>query len=169
MLAVTLMIRPVRADDSSREYQIKAAFIYNFIQFVEWPADAFQSDNTPITIGVLGTNPFGDALERAVGGKTIGGRSLRVVYFARVEDLGVCQILFVNASDPALLQATHDRIKDKSVLSIGECDQFPWSGGVIRFYDDDNKVRFEVNLEAAELARLKISSKLLRLAKIFQK
>ena len=80
-----------------------------------------------------------------------------------------CQVLFVNSSDESFLQALHEKLKDRSVLSIGESEQFPWTGGVIRFYDEDNKVRFEINQEAAEQARLKISSKLLQLAKIFAK
>jgi hypothetical protein len=78
-------------------------------------------------------------------------------------------VLFVDSSDQNFLKALNDQLKDKNVLSIGEAEQFLWTGGVIRFYEEDNRVRFEINLEAANLARLKISSKLLRLAKIFSK
>jgi YfiR/HmsC-like len=169
LFALLALVRPVRADEPSREYQIKAAFIYNFVQFVEWPASAFQSDSSPITIGILGDNPFGDVLEHVVQGKTVNGRSLVVRYFSRIEDAERCQVLFVNSADQGLLSALHDQLKDKSVLTIGEAEQFLWTGGVIRFYTEDNKVRFEINLEAAQQARLKISSKLLRLAKIFAK
>jgi hypothetical protein len=167
--SILTLLPTARADEPSREYQVKAAFIYNFVQFVEWPQTAFSSDSDPITIGVVGGNPFGDALERAVSGKVIGGRSLTVKYFADARDLGPCQVLFVNSSDADFMQAIHEKLKGKSVLSIGEPEQFPWTGGVIRFYEEDNRVRFEINLEAAEAARLKISSKLLRLAKIFSK
>jgi hypothetical protein len=162
-------MHPSRADEPSREYQIKAAFIYNFVQFVEWPASAFESDASPITIAILGSNPFGDELERVVQGKTVNGRSLAVRYFSRIEEVNQCQVLFVDSSDQSFLAALHDKLKDKNVLSIGEAEQFLWTGGVIRFYSEDNKVRFEVNQEAAEQARLKISSKLLRLSKIFTK
>jgi hypothetical protein len=158
-----------RADEPSREYQVKAAFIYNFVQFVKWPKNAFSSDSDPITIGVVGGNPFGDALVRAVSGKVVGGRALVVRYFSDAHDLEACQVLFVNSSDEALMQAIHDKLKDKTMLSIGETDEFLSHGGIIRFYDQDNKVRFEINVDAAEAARLKISSKLLRLAKIFTK
>jgi hypothetical protein len=167
VLAIMLPLRPARADEPSREYQIKAAFIYNFVQFVEWPASAFESDTSAITIGVLGDNPFGDMLQRIVAGKTVRGRPLDVQYFSRLEDLGPCHVLFVNSYDQGLLAALHDKLKDKSVLTIGEDEQFLWTGGVIRFFSDDNKVRFEINPKAAERARLNISSKLLRLAKIF--
>lgn len=169
-IAGMLTLMPAaRADEPSREYQIKAAFIYNFVQFVEWPQNAFASDSSPITIGVVGGNPFGDVLERAVAGKVIGGRSLAVQYFADARDLGPCQVLFVNSSDTGFMHAIHEKLKGKDVLSIGESDQFPWTGGIIRFYDEDNKVRFEINLDAATEAHLKISSKLLRLARIFTK
>ena len=129
--------------------------------------ERFSSNSDPITIGVVGGNPFGDSLERAVSGKVIRGRSLTVRYFSDARDLGPCQVLFVNSPDSAFMQAIHEKLKDKCVLTIGESEQFPWNGGIIRFYDDDNKVRFEINQKAAEQAQLKISSKLLRLAKIF--
>lgn len=169
VLAILLLLQPVRADEPSREYQIKAAFIYNFIQFVEWPPAAFETDTSAISIDILGANPFGDMLERLAAGKTIKGRPLAVHYLSRVDDVGQCQVLFVNSSDQSLLSALHDKLKDKSVLTIGEDDRFLWTGGVIRFFSEDNKVRFEVNQQAAAEARLKISSKLLRLARIFTK
>jgi hypothetical protein len=166
VFALLALVLPARADEPSRAYQVKAAFIYNFVQFVEWPASAFHSDSSPITIGILGDNLFGNALERAVQGKTVKGRSLAVRYFSRIDDLSPCQVLFVSSSDQNFLAALHDKLRDKNVLSIGESEQSIWAGGVIRFYDEDNKIRFEINLEAAGQARLKISSKLLRLAKI---
>ena len=169
VFAVLALVLPARADEPSREYQIKAAFIYNFVQFIEWPSSAFQSDSSPITIGILGSNPFGDTLEHIVQGKVVNGRTLAVRYFSRIEDVNQCQVLFVDSSDQNFLKALNDQLKDKNVLSIGEAEQFLWTGGVIRFYEEDNRVRFEINLEAANLARLKISSKLLRLAKIFSK
>jgi hypothetical protein len=164
---VVILMPAAKADEPSREYQIKAAFIYNFVQFVDWPSSAFESDTSVIAIGVLGANPFGDVLERTVAGKTVKGRSLVVHYFSRIDDVGQCQVLFVGSSDQGFLAALHDKLKDKSVLTIGEDEEFLWTGGVIRFFSDDNKIRFEINQKAAEQAQLKISSKLLRLAKIF--
>jgi hypothetical protein len=166
VLAITL---PARADEPSREYQVKAAFIYNFVQFVDWPASAFADDSSPITVGVLGANPFGDALDHVADGKTAHGRTLAVRYFSRIEDVEKCQVLFVVSSDRDFLQTLHDKLKDQSVLTIGEADQFLQSGGIIRIYTEENKVRFEINVDAAEQAQLKISSKLLHLAKIFSK
>lgn len=169
IVPVLVLVLPARADEPSREYEVKAAFIYHFVQFVDWPASAFQSDTSPITIGVLGGNPFGDALEHAIEGKSVNGRSLAIRYFSRVEDVEKCQALFVNSSDPNVLETVQDKLKNQSVLTIGEADQFLSTGGIIRFYNEDNKVRFEINVAAAEHARLQISSKLLRLAKIFSK
>ena len=167
VFALLALALPARAEEPSREYQVKAAFIYNFVQFVEWPASAFQSDSSPITIGILGSNPFGDVLERIVEGKTIRGRPLAVRYWSTIEQVDQCQVIFVNSSDPAFLSELQAKLKGKNVLSIGEADQFLSNGGVIRLYDEDNKVRFEINVDAAEQQKLKLSSKLLRLAKIF--
>jgi hypothetical protein len=169
IVAVLVFVLPARADEPSREYQVKAAFIYNFVQFVDWPASAFAGDSSPITIGVLGANPFGDALDHVVEGKTAHGRTLAVRYFSRIEDLEKCQVLFVVSSDQNFLQTLHDKLKDQSVLTIGEADQFLPTGGIIRMSTEENKVRFEINVEAAEQAQLKISSKLLHLAKIYSK
>jgi hypothetical protein len=169
IVAVLVFVLPARADEPSREYQVKAAFIYNFVQFVDWPASAVADDGSPFTIGVLGANPFGDALDRVVEGKTAHGHTLAVRYFSRIEDVEKCQALFVVSSDQDYLQTLHDKLKGQSVLTIGESDQFLPTGGIIRMYTEEHKVRFEINVDAAEQAELKISSKLLNLAKIFSK
>jgi hypothetical protein len=169
IVAVLVFVLHARADEPSREYQVKAAFIYNFVQFVDWPASAFADDSSPLTIGVLGANPFGDALDHVVEGKTVNARTLAVRYFSRIEDVEKCQVLFVVSSDRDFLQTLHDKLKDQSVLTIGEADEFLPTGGIIRLYTEENKVRFEINVDAAEQAQLKISSKLLHLAKIYSK
>jgi hypothetical protein len=169
IVAVLVFVLHARADEPSREYQVKAAFIYNFVQFVDWPASAFADDSSPLTIGVLGANPFGDALDHVVEGKTVNARTLAVRYFSRIEDVEKCQVLFVVSSDQNFLQRLHDKLKDQSVLTIGEADEFLPTGGIIRLYTEENKVRFEINVDAAEQAQLKISSKLLHLAKIYSK
>lgn len=153
----------------SREYQLKAAFLYNFVQFVEWPAAAFENEQSPYVIAVVGENPFDGAIEAAVNGKTINGRSLVVRYFPNVADLGPCHLLFVARSENGRLAELMEKLGGSAVLTVGESEQFPWAGGCIRFLNEDNKIRFEVNLEAAERARIRISAKLLKLAKIFKK
>ncbi len=158
------------AEGTSREYSVKAAFVYNFAQFVEWPATAFESPQSPIVIGVVGEDPFGGALEQVVAGKTAaGGRPFSVKHLTADDDLKACQILFISTTDGDSIASILKKVAGLSVLTIGESERFPWSGGVIRFFLEDNKVRFEINQQAADTAKLKISSKLMKLARMFNK
>jgi hypothetical protein len=157
------------ADGPSREYAVKAAFIFNFAQFVEWPADAFVDANSPIVIGIVGDDPFQGLLEKIVAGKFVGGRPFSIRHFSAGDDLQACHVLFVAPSESASTAEILRKVQGKCVLTIGETDQFPWAGGVIRFFLEDNKVHFEINQDAAESSRLKISSKLMKLARLFHK
>jgi len=150
---------------SPNEYQVKAAFLFNFIKFVEWPADAFADDNAPLVIGVIGNDPFGSTLDNTVGGKSINGRPLAVRRFSRGQDFKVCHILFVSSSEKNHLAEIIQSLRGTSVLTVGEVAQFNQRGGIINFVLESSKVRFEINAGAAEQSRLKISSKLLVLAK----
>lgn len=158
-----------RADGPKSEYEVKAAFIYNFARFVEWPADAFASGDAPLVIGVVGDDPFRGALDRAVKDKSVEGHALQVRHFATADDVQRCHILFVPAAVSDQTDHILQRAGSNGVLSVGETDTFTPAGGVIRFYLDDNKIHFEVNLDAAEQARLKLSAKLLKLARIYRK
>ncbi len=149
-----------------REYQVKAIFLYNFAQFVTWPGAAFPERNTPITIGILGYDPFGPYLEEAVRGEVIDGRSLTVKRFKRVEEVSDSHILFVSKSERGRLGQILAAVRGKSILTVGETEAFARQGGIINFITVDNKVRYEINVDAAKRADLDISSKLLRLAKI---
>ena len=154
----------VHASALADEYQVKAAMLYNFAMFVEWPAQAFRSTTDPIVVCVLGQNPFGSALEDAVRGKTVGGRAFAV---RQIHDLGVanaCHILFVGSTEYKALRASSADLKMIGVLTVGEGDGFRAVGGIINFKLEDGRVHFEINREAAEQARLHISSKLLSLA-----
>src|SRR4051812_17795424 len=165
--AALLVVGPGRARaDASREYQLKAAFLYNFAQFVEWPADALGSADAPIVIGVLGESPFAGALEQAVRGKSVNGRPIEIRYYSALESMDRCHILFVGASQRFNTAAVLAKAGD-TTLTVGDYDGFTREGGVFRFLTESNKVRFEVNLDAARRTRLKISSKLLKLAKIY--
>jgi hypothetical protein len=168
-LVASLDAEKASADGESREYAVKAAFIYNFAQFVDWPASAFESDNSPIVIGVLGENHFDSSLEQAIQGKSVKGRTLVIKYFPHLADLEPCHILFVSDSETSHLSEVFDKVDDRPVLSIGDSPDFPWAGGTIRFFSDNNKLRFEINTESAQKARLKISSKLLSLARVFNR
>jgi hypothetical protein len=156
------------ASDSS-EYLIKAGFIYNFAKFVDWPSTSFSQPDAPIVIGVLGTDPFGNVLDRIVADKKIGSRGFivrRYKWGKDLKDLRDCQILFVSASEKAHTDEIVEFVKWLPILTIGETPGFAERGGVIRFTLEDNRVRFEVNVDAAHKANLNISSRLLTLAKI---
>ena len=156
-----------RGDAPSREYEVKAAMICNFAQFVEWPGDAFESESSPLVVEVVGNNPFGDALDQVAANKRVGGRAIVVNRVKTADKIEPCHILFVANNQEANLAAIMEKVRGRAVLTLGECDSFPWSGGIIRFYTSEGKIRFEANVKAAEAARLKISSKLLKLARIF--
>jgi hypothetical protein len=167
--ALGLLAPVARADGASREYAIKAAFIYNFAQFAEWPSEAFSDRAAPITIGVVGDDPFNGVLEHAVAGKTVGGRKFAVKHLAASDDLAACHILFVAASEQGKTDEILKKVKDGHVMTISESEQFPAAGGMIRFFTEDNKIRFEINKESAQAANLKLSSQLMRLARVYKK
>jgi hypothetical protein len=158
------------SSDSS-EYLIKAGFIYNFAKFVEWPAAAFAQPDSPIVIGILGTDPFGNLIDRIVENKKIGARGFvvkRLKWTTDLKDLKECKILFVGASEKAHLDDLVQIVKSLPILTVGETPGFAERGGVIRFVVEDNRVRLEINVEAAHQADLTISSRLLTLARIIQ-
>jgi len=164
----TAAAQAVDPPDAS-EYLIKAGFIYNFAKFVEWPSTAFSQPDSPIMIGVLGTDPFGSVLDRLVEDKKIGQRGFvvkRYKWGKDLKDLKECKILFVSASEKAHIDEIVQAVKGLPILMVGETPGFAERGGIIRFTLEDNRVRFEINVDAAHQADLNISSRLLTLAKI---
>jgi hypothetical protein len=155
--------------EASREYQVKAAMICNVMQFVEWPVGTFDSDSSPVVVTVVGDNPFGSSLDQIAASKKIGGRSIVVKYAADAQKIEKSQVVFIPDSENANINRILEKAGGKGTLTIGEGDNFPWAGGIMRFYTEDGKLRFEINLEATEKAELKLSSKLLKLAKIFKR
>jgi YfiR/HmsC-like len=145
---------------SSREYEIKAAYLYNFIKYVDWP-----SYGDTITIGILGDNPFGPAAA-SLNGKVIKGRRLVVRELASVRDGQNCQVVFVSASERSRLGEILDNLKSARVLTVGETQGFASDGGMINFIEQNNKVRFEINPAPARRTGITISSELLKLAKL---
>jgi hypothetical protein len=150
------------------EYQVKAAFIYNFAKFAEWPSEAFQDDSAPVLVGVLGEDPFGDTLEQTIQGKTVNGRNLLIRRSHQIHDLKGCHVLFISSSEQKRLPRILETVRGSGVLTVGESEHFTKLGGAIRLLLEDNKVRFEINLDAAMRSRVKISSKLLAVAKVFR-
>lgn len=161
---------PLRAQSEPQltQYQVEAAFLYNFAKYVTWPPQAFAGPDAPLVIGVLGDDPFGDDLTAATArAKTVQGRPLQVVRGRSAAELARCHILFVSSSEESRL-AQHLAVLNRAnsfALTVGETDDFLRAGGMIRFVVETNKVRFEINAANAERAGLAISSKLLSLAR----
>ncbi len=153
----------------SKEYQLKAAFLYNFTKFVEWSSPSFPAPDSPIIIGVLGSNPFGDELDNAVHNRKVGGRAISI---RRVQSLAGARgvhLLFVGAADDARLGELRDALKGANVLTVGESDGFAKSGGIITLVVEGDKVRFDINMAAATQASVKISAQLQKLARSVRK
>ena len=151
---------------SPYEDQVKAAFLFNFTKFVTWPDEAFPDRQAPVRIGVLNQDELRRHLEKATSGKKVCGREVAVI---DLEDVGGsldCQILFVGEAAVSSFQARRQCLRQSPVLIIGETEGFAENGGIINFIRVDNKVRFEINVAAAEESGLQISSKLLSLAEI---
>jgi hypothetical protein len=153
-------------DSAPTEYQIKAAFIFNFVKFVEWPPQAFANETSPIVIGVLGENVFGDNLEQALRNKSIHHRPLQYQEFHSVAEVTNCQVLFIGVSEEKRYAKILGALRGMSVLTVSESDQdqFIKAGGMINFVIQQNRTHFQVNNEAAKSAGLIINSKLLDLA-----
>ena len=151
--------------NSLREYEIKAAYLYNFINYVEWPEQSLPPVGSAITIGVVGENPFGPALA-PLNGKQIKGRTLVVKEVSLPADLKQCQIVFISSSEKERLPLILESLKDSKVLTVSEIDGFAEHGGMINFISERNKVRFEINHGLARTKGLTISSELLKLARV---
>jgi hypothetical protein len=168
-IAVVSFALPCRAGAPTREYQVKAAFIFNFTQFVEWPDSAFSSSDAPFVIGVMNRDPFDGALEEAMDGKSVGHHPISIKHFDSPNDINGCELLFVPADRDDSLSAIFGKLGKSSVLTVGETDAFMASGGQFRFYIDGNRIRFEVDPDAVDGAGLKVSAKLMKLARIYKK
>ncbi len=154
-------------DPMPQEYQVKAAFLYNFAKFVEWPKASPAEASPSITLCVLGEDPFGPFLDE-LQGKAIKGKKWinRKTGFSK--NLKDCQLVFISGSEKGNLAQILGSLDGSNVLTIGDTEGFAQKGVMINFYLEEKKVRFEINIEAAKKAGLKISSNLLKLARIVQ-
>jgi YfiR/HmsC-like len=150
-------------DSQPTEYQIKAAFIFNFAKFVEWPSAAFPKPSSPIVVGVLGDNPFNDALEKTIQNKTVDEHPVIIMQFRTAAEATNCHILFISNSEKLRLPQILKQLNGRSVLTVGEMPGFTEAGGMINFVLEGTKIRFQINNDAAVNAGLKISAKLLGL------
>lgn len=159
-----LLLLPPAVRAQAPEYDVKAAFLFNFVKFVEWPANAFAEERAPVTICVYGEDPFGPALDAVVQGEKVGERSLLVQRPDSLDSLGGCHVLFVSRSEAERTGEVLARVAGKPVLTVADTEGFLQDGGVINFVLEGSKVRFLINQKAAERNGLRISSRLLRLA-----
>jgi hypothetical protein len=150
------------------EYEVKAAFIYNFAKFVEWQPDAFMGHPQTIVIGIIGDDPFGDVLDQTVKDKLVNNKKLEIHRFKSNEPPVGCQILFICPSEKQNLSAILKKVQGQNVLLVGDMEGFARSGGIINLVMTDGKVHFEINMSAAERSGLKISSRMLKLAQIIK-
>ena len=147
-------------------YEVKAAYLFNFAKFVEWAPDAFPSPHSPFVVCVLGPDPFGNILDDALQGKTVGDRAFTVERLKDKSDVRHCQMVFVGYFESAHLAEILEGLRGAHVLLAGESNKFAVSGGTIEFTLEDNHVHFTINTDAANRSGLKFSSKLLALARI---
>jgi hypothetical protein len=154
------------AESVAKEYQIKAVFLFNVVQFVQWPESVFAGPDAPIAIGVLGENPFGTALDDTVRGETVRNRSIVVRYARRLDQLQTCQVIFIARSERGHVAEILSALGNAPVLTASDVPGFAEQGGLVEFYLDANRVRFAVNLAVARAHGLKPSSQMLNLARI---
>lgn len=149
---------------SVSEYEVKAAYLYNFGRFVEFPANAPSSHAPTFTICVIGHDPFGPALDTTISGAEIDGKKVVARRIAKVEDGASCQILFVSSSESKRLREILTSVSKMGILTVSDLPQFMQQGGMVQFVVADNRVRFAVNLQATQEAGLSLSSELLKVA-----
>ena len=157
----------VRAQDvEANEYEIKAAYLLNFPNFVDWPGSINQDLQSPFRLCLLGSDPLGSALSRMMADRLSRGRSLLLRRVSRTDPVSDCQILYIGPSESKYIPQILDSLHNVSALTVGETDQFAAQGGMIQLVMEDNRIRFKINPTAASEAGIRISSKLLALAQI---
>lgn len=151
-----------------KEYQIKAVFLFNFAQFVNWPTKTFAGPDEAFCIGILGDDPFGSFLDATVKGEKVDSHPLVIARYSRIEDVKNCQILFICKSEKDRSEKIFTYLKNRKILTVGDSDGFLEDGGIISFSTKENKIHLMINPRAAKRANLSISSKVLRLAEIVE-
>jgi hypothetical protein len=156
-----------RSDDvEANEYEIKAAYLLNFANFVDWPGAANADPRTPLRLCLLGSDPLSSALSRMVADNLTRGSSVLLRRVSRTGPVSDCQILYISPSESKFVPQIIASLRSASILTVGESDQFAAQGGMIQLTVEDNRIRFKINPTAVEQARLHMSAKLLALSKI---
>ncbi len=148
------------------EYRVKATFLFQFTQFVDWPRNAFSSQQAPLVIGILGEDPFGTFLDETVRDEKINGHPIVAERYQRLENIKNCQVLFVSQSEANQIGEILAAVRGRSTLIVGDANGFADRGGMIQFVTVENRIHLRINLAAAKAANLTISSKLLRPATV---
>ncbi len=166
LLGIVVGYRPTAVAESFDEYRVKAVFLYNLAQFVNWPDAAFQSTNQTFVIGILGKDPFGGELARVISNDTLHGRRVNVIYYKDIDSLvrRPCQMIFVNLDEKTLLKELYETLGGLSILTVSDHDGFAHRGGMINLYIAGNRIQLEINMDNTRRAGLQISAKLLSLA-----
>lgn len=163
---IACMTEPVAAQNrSASEFQVKAVFLYNFTQFIDWPDSALGTAGEPFIIGIIGDDPFGSYLDDVVAGEKIGDHPILVIRIQNVRQVQICHMLYVSNPNQEHVEDILLYAGKRNILTVGEAPQFCRMGGIVRFYTEENKIRLEINVARAKEAQLNISSKLLSLAK----
>ena len=166
--ALSLLACVFGAQAKVADYQVKAVFLFNFTQFVDWPPQSFASAADPVVIGILGDDPFGPYLDETVHGEKIAQRTLVVRRWHRVEEIDACHVLFVSRSEAGHLDEIVAALRGRSILTVGDDTAFLKRGGMVRFVNESDRVKVRINVDAARASGLTISSKLLRVAEIVE-
>jgi hypothetical protein len=153
------------AGQTPTEYQVKAAFLFNFLKFVEWPGDAAVDPQAKWVIGIVGDTPVSYQLSYLFAGKNVMGRDVQVKQFQEADNLRSCNILFIGSAERKRLPFILAGLHGSNVLTVGDMDHFIESGGMVQFVDEDSHVRISIDVGATSRAHLKVSSKLLALAR----
>jgi len=152
---------------TASEYELKAVFIFNFTQFVQWPATSFSSEHAPLVIGILGEDPFGPYLNDVISGEKVDGHPLVIEHYATAGDIKNCHILFVSKNEITRFGQLAATLKKQNVLTVGDAPTFLMQEGMIKLLTKNNKIQLQINIESVKESNLVISSKLLRLAEIY--
>ncbi|HUA15829.1 MAG TPA: YfiR family protein [Verrucomicrobiae bacterium] len=159
-----LLAASLLAQQRPTDYQVKAAYLYNFGKFVQWPANPSTQKDSLFSVCVLGQDPFGPALDATLSGASIGGQRVVARRISSPEESVNCRILFLGATEAARMNKIIQSLDKEAVLTVSDLPEFSQRGGMIQFVTEGNRVRFEVNLEAAQQAGLTLSSELLKVA-----
>ncbi|HEV2386111.1 MAG TPA: YfiR family protein [Candidatus Acidoferrales bacterium] len=169
LLCLALLLFPVISagqQNSPGEYELKAAILFKLTRFVQWPPSAYTGSRAPTVMCILGRDPFGGLLESLAPSQTVNGRPVQVLHLRSDKDIRACHVLFVSSSNRRSVGRIFSALRGSSVLTVGETTEFAASGGMIQFALEQRHVTFEINLDAASRADLKISSRLLALARV---